>query len=254
LIEALRLQQFRVHYQPIVELKSGRCVGAEALLRWQLPDGSFIRPDLFIPLAEDNGLIQQLTDQLIDRVFDDLGAFLAVNQELHVSINLAAEDLTTLRVLDTLPAYLTRHGVRANQVCIEATERGFMDADRTRPIIDAFRAAGHPVSIDDFGTGYSSLAYLQNLHVDVLKIDKSFVDTLATESATSKVAPHIIEMAHSLGLKMVAEGIEMQAQADYLLEHGVQYGQGWLFGKAVPKQEFMDFCLANRKMSARHES
>lgn len=96
-------------------------------------------------------------------------------------------------------------------------------------------------------TGYSSLAYLQNLQVDVLKIDKSFVDTLATDSATSKVAPHIIEMAHELGLEMVAEGIELQTQADYLLAHGVQYGQGWLFSKALPKQEFIGFCLADKQ-------
>ncbi len=248
LLEALLLQQFQVHYQPIIELASGRCVGAEALLRWRLPDGSYVRPDIFIPQAQSDGLIQQITDRLITLIFSDVGNFLASRPDLHVSINVAPEDLQTRRVLDTLPVLLKKHGVAASQICIEATERGFIDADSARLIIDGFREAGHPVYIDDFGTGYSSLAYLQKLNVDVLKIDKLFVDTLVTEGVTNKVALHIIKMAHSLNLMMIAEGIEHAAQVDYLHKNGVQYGQGWLFAKAMPIKRFIEFCTEAKEI------
>jgi sensor c-di-GMP phosphodiesterase-like protein len=246
LLEALQLQQFQVHYQPIIELASGRCVGAEALLRWRLPNGSYVSPDIFIPQAQIDGLIEPITDCLISLVFTDMGGFLASRPDLRVSINLAPEDLQTRRVLDTLPALLKEHRVAASQLCIEATERGFIDAERARLVIDAFREAGHPVYIDDFGTGYSSLSYLQELNVDVLKIDKSFVDTLATDGVTNKVALHIIEMAHALNLIMIAEGIEDLAQVEYLRENGVQYGQGWLFAKAMPIKRFIEFCTERR--------
>lgn len=108
-----------------------------------------------------------------------------------------------------------------------------------RDTIQAFRDAGHPVYIDDFGTGYSSLSYLQSFKVDALKIDKSFVDTIGQEAASSTVAPHIIAMARSLGLQVVAEGIEDRAQADFLRDQGVDYGQGWLFGRPVPAVELV---------------
>ncbi|MBM3116244.1 EAL domain-containing protein [Jeongeupia naejangsanensis] len=239
---ALRKRQLFVEYQPIVALSGGECVGAEALLRWRQSDGSLVRPDLFIAQAEEDGMIQPLTDYLIERLFIELGAFLAINPGLHVSINLAAPDLTQRRVLDLLMPLLQRYAVRPEQICLEATERGFLDTRQTRLVMEDFRRAGHPIYIDDFGTGYSSLSCLQELPVDVLKIDKSFVDTLATSAATSKVAPHIIEMAHGLGLAMVAEGVETTVQAEYLREHGVQYGQGWLFARSLPAGEFIRYC------------
>ncbi|MGF6853199.1 sensor c-di-GMP phosphodiesterase-like protein [Paraburkholderia sp. CI3] len=118
----------------------------------------------------------------------------------------------------------------------------------TRQTIAAFRSAGHPVYIDDFGTGYSSLAYLQTFMIDALKIDKSFVDTIARDAASSIVAPHIIDMAHELGVEVVAEGIERDEQVEYLLRRGVQYGQGWLFAKAMRREELVAW------LEARHAS
>jgi sensor c-di-GMP phosphodiesterase-like protein len=114
-----------------------------------------------------------------------------------------------------------------------------MDADATRQTIAAFRDAGHPVYIDDFGTGYSSLSYLQTFTIDVLKIDKSFIDTIAQDAASSVVAPHIIEMAHELRVEIVAEGVERDVQVEYLVQRGVQYGQGWLFAKAMRVNELV---------------
>lgn len=238
---AVQRREFIVHYQPLVEMKTGICVGAEALVRWRRPDDSLVRPDSFIPLAEESGLIQAITDQVVDGVIKDLGPVLVADRSLHIAINLSADDIKSGRILPVIQAALANSGVATEQIWLEATERGFMDVKSARATIEQARRLGHSVAIDDFGTGYSSLQYLQDLPLDALKIDKSFIDTLGLVSATSAVTPHIIDIAKSLNLYIVAEGIERQEQADYLLERGVHYGQGWLYSKALPAPEFIAF-------------
>ncbi|MFJ5382795.1 EAL domain-containing protein [Cupriavidus sp. CER94] len=233
---AVRRHEMAVHYQPIVSLSDNQCVGVEALVRWRR-HGRLVRPNLFIPMAENAGLIQQITDQVLDIVLAELGTLLRRHPSFYVSINVGTEDLKSRRFLGVLTARLRGTGISPEQIRIEATERGFLEPDVARDTIQAFRDAGHPVYIDDFGTGYSSLSYLQSFKVDALKIDKSFVDTIGQEAASSTVAPHIIAMAQSLGLQVVAEGIEDRAQADFLRAQGVDYGQGWLFGRPVPAVE-----------------
>lgn len=235
---AVRRHEMAVHYQPIVSLVDDHCVGVEALVRWRR-HGRLVRPNLFIPMAENAGLIQQITDQVLDIVLAELGTLLRRHPSFYVSINVGVEDLKSLRFLGVLTARLRGTGIAPHQIRIEATERGFLEPDVARDTIQAFRDAGHPVYIDDFGTGYSSLSYLQSFKVDALKIDKSFVDTIGQEAASSTVAPHIIAMARSLGLQVVAEGIEYRAQADFLRDQGVDYGQGWLFGRPVPAVELV---------------
>ncbi|RXZ36126.1 EAL domain-containing protein [Oxalobacteraceae bacterium CAVE-383] len=238
---AVQRREFVVHYQPLIELKTGVCIGAEALVRWQRPDGAMVRPDLFIPLAEESGLILPITDQVVQGVIADLGALLVKNPGLHIAVNLSAQDIKTGRILPYLGQALRGTGIDTAQIWLEATERGFMDVEAAKKTLEQARLSGHAVSIDDFGTGYSSLSHLQDLPLDALKIDKSFIDTICTDSATSSVTPHIIAMAKSLGLKIVAEGIESQEQADYLLARDVEYGQGWLFSKALPAGDFITF-------------
>ena len=233
---AVRRHEMVVHYQPIVSLADQHWVGVEALVRWRR-HGRLVRPNLFIPMAENAGLIQQITDQVLDIVLAELGTLLRRHPPFYVSINVGAEDLKSRRFLGVLTARLRGTGIAPEQIRIEATERGFLEPDVARETIQAFRDAGHPVYIDDFGTGYSSLSYLQSFKVDALKIDKSFVDTIGHEAASSTVAPHIIAMARSLGLQVVAEGIEDTTQADFLRKQGVDYGQGWLFGRPVPAME-----------------
>lgn len=245
---AVHRREFIVHYQPLIEMKTGICVGAEALVRWRRPDGSLVRPDTFIPLAEESGLIQAITDQVIDGVIGDLGAVLVADRSLHIAINLSADDIKSGRVLPVIQAALANSGVLTEQIWLEATERGFMDVKSARATIEEARRLGHSVAIDDFGTGYSSLQYLQDLPLDALKIDKSFIDTVGLVSATSAVTPHIIDIAKSLNLYIVAEGIERQEQADYLLERGVHYGQGWLYSKALPAQEFIAFYNESKRV------
>ncbi|MGU3492415.1 EAL domain-containing protein [Xanthobacteraceae bacterium A53D] len=247
LAAAVREKEFVVHYQPLIELSTGACIGAEALVRWRRPDGSRIRPDLFLPLAEESGLILPITDQVIEAVVNDLGPLLAETPALHIAINLCADDLRTGRVLPVIEQALENTGVRKEQIWLEATERGFLDIEAARATIIKARAAGHRVAIDDFGTGYSSLQYLQELPLDALKIDKSFVDTIGRDAATSSVTLHIIDMAKTLNLHIVAEGVEEKEQLDYLVGNEVGYGQGWLFARPLPAAEFIAYQARNRE-------
>ncbi|EJM0961558.1 EAL domain-containing protein [Klebsiella pneumoniae] len=235
MLDALNSEAIQVHYQPIISLQEGKIAGAEALARWQQPDGTFLSPDIFIPLAEQTGLITQLTEDIVRKIFTDLGPWLRQRPEVHISINLSVDDLRSPTLPTLLHDQLQHWGIAAEQIILEITERGFVDPETTMPVIAHYRQAGHRISIDDFGTGYSSLSYLQKLDVDTLKIDKSFVDTLEYRPLT----PHIIEMAKALNLATVAEGVETESQRDWLRQHGVQYAQGWLYSKALPKEQFI---------------
>lgn len=237
LMDAIKNHEISVVYQPIVHLQSGESVGAEALIRWQQQDGSMLNPDVFIPLAEQTGLVTQLTEQVIEIIFHELGDWLHKHPLHHISVNMGTRDVRSLHILEVIRPYLARYLVKPGQIAFEITERGFADPKITAPIIAQYREAGHAIYIDDFGTGYSSLSYLQDLDVDILKIDKSFVDALEYKNVT----PHIIEMAKALNILMVAEGIETPGQATWLRKQGVQYGQGWLFSKALSKDKFIDW-------------
>lgn len=239
--DAIRRREIMVHYQPIVALDNGRIVGAEALARWQHEDGNFLAPDIFIPLAVDNGLMPQLTRLIVERVFTDMGPWLQQHPDQHISINLEPADLLDPTLPSLLAQLLEKWQLAPAQIALELTERGFADPAVSGPAIDTLRAAGHAIYIDDFGTGYCSLSYLQNLDVDIIKIDKSFVDALEHKTVT----PHIIEIAKALKLAMVAEGIETEGQLQWLAHYGVEYGQGWIYSKALPPHEFIRWAENN---------
>lgn len=233
--DAIENRDICVHYQPIVSLANGKIVGAEALARWPQTDGSWLSPDSFIPLAQQTGLSEPLTLLIIRSVFEDMGDWLRQHPQQHISINLESPVLTSEKIPQLLRDMINHYQVNPRQIALELTEREFADPKTSAPIISRYREAGHEIYLDDFGTGYSSLSYLQDLDVDILKIDKSFVDALEYKNVT----PHIIEMAKTLKLKMVAEGIETSKQEEWLRQHGVHYGQGWLYSKALPKEDFL---------------
>jgi sensor c-di-GMP phosphodiesterase-like protein len=242
---ALRRGELEVDYQPLVDLQSRRCVGAEALVRWRRADGQRVRPDLFIPQAEDSGQICAITRRVIELVLHEQAEFLREHPQLYISVNLAAADISGGTFVAHAQQLLAGCGVPAQQLLYEVTERGLVDVQLASSVLQAQRDSGHRIAIDDFGTGYSSLSYLQALPVDVLKIDKSFVDTLGSDAASSPVAPHIIQMARLLGLKVIAEGIEHEAQAQLLLSLGAHVGQGWLFSRPLDAAAFRAFVVAH---------
>ncbi|VVM57845.1 putative cyclic di-GMP phosphodiesterase PdeB [Pseudomonas fluorescens] len=248
---AIRRGELQVLYQPIFDLDSRNCVGAEALLRWRRPDGTLTSPDLFIPMAENTGQIRQMTDFVLQRLLEQLGQLLRANPQLYISVNLAACDVMVPRIGQVMARLLTLHRVAAKQIAFEVTERGLIDVVVARENLQALRDVGHQVLIDDFGTGYCSLAYLQTLPVDCLKIDKAFIDALGHDAASSGVAPHIIRMAQSLHLKVIAEGIEHEAQAQFLSSEGVKFGQGWLFAHALSAVQFIELITRGRRLAGR---
>jgi sensor c-di-GMP phosphodiesterase-like protein len=244
---ALKRKEFFLLYQPIVELRGGRCVGAEALIRWRRPNGEMVRPDLFIPVAEDVGLIHEVTKRVMEIVADEAEHLLKARPDFHIGINLSHVDLQLHDSPGLVRELIRKMGVQPHNILVEATERGFMQADKARQIMGEIRALNVKIAIDDFGTGYSSLSYLEKFPLDYLKIDKSFVDTMGGEAATSQVVVHIIEMAKSLNLEMIAEGVETEAQLKFLQQRGVQFAQGWFFGKPMPLRELAAFVAKMEK-------
>ncbi len=244
---ALRRGEIIAYYQPVVSFDSGRCVGAEALVRWRHPDGSVTGPDQFLPLAERCGLTEAITRTMLEAVLADLPSLLAVAPDATINLNLAPADLHDDRFLRLLDDGLRRCGLPASTIKLEITERGLVNSDQARGLIRRFRSNGHQVAVDDFGTGYSSLSYLQSFELDILKIDKTFVDAIGTEAATSQVIVHVIEMARALGLDLVAEGVQSDRQMIWLKQHGVGFGQGYLFSPGLPAETFRDF-LASRSV------
>lgn len=245
---ALHDHEFHMVYQPVVDLASGQWVGMEALMRWTRPNGHSIAPDIFIAAAEHSGQIRAVTQWMLRQVARETGHLLKAHPgRLHLAVNLASDDLSDAGFIEHWQALLDEYQLPATQLIGEITERVFMDAEQTGAQIHALRNLGVGIAIDDFGTGYSSLSYLAQMEMDYLKIDKIFVTPIGTGAVTANVVPHIISLAQSLNLKMVAEGVETPEQADWLRRHGVQLAQGWLFARPMPIQAFERQWLAQQQ-------
>jgi sensor c-di-GMP phosphodiesterase-like protein len=239
--DALDNQEFEVYYQPVVDLQDDRCVGAEALIRWRHPERGLVPPDLFIALAEETGAIIPMTRWIMRRVGEDMGPLLRANPDFHIAINLAPAHFANLDVVADAKQAAEAYGIEPARLLFEVTERGLVDDAGCRRVIEALGELGSEVAIDDFGTGYSSLAYVEKFHLDYLKIDKAFVSTIGTEAASAGLAAIIIDMARQLGLRIIAEGVETEAQMTYLRDHGVSNAQGWYFSKPLPAADFLEY-------------
>jgi len=238
---ALRTGDLEVVYQPIVRLSDRRRVGAEALLRWRDAQGKHISPDVFIAIAEQEGFISQITRFVLRRVLAELGDELRKRPDFRVTVNMSVRDLLD----STFPAYVS-HAMKAarlpaRSIGFEITERSTAEHAAIGRGIAQLREAGHCIYIDDFGADYSSLSYLAQLHVDAIKLDRSFTRALHEEDAGDSIAPQVVAMAKSLGLMLVVEGIEKNEQADYYLalDNGA-LSQGWLFGQPLTAEDLFD--------------
>ncbi|MEQ1486084.1 EAL domain-containing protein [Methyloglobulus sp.] len=240
--QAIDKNELCIHYQPIIDMVNNRCVGAEALIRWQHPDRGMIMPLVFIPIAEQTGMIRYITHWLIHRVELELGDFLIRNPDIHISINLSPADLGAdgnKAVSDDLLFKRIPH----KQIIYEITEHSLMPdhVKSVYEIMESLRKKGAKLAVDDFGTGYSSLSYLQRFPLDYLKIDKAFVDTIQSETSSTGLIDHVINIASAMQYDLIAEGIEHNHQMTYLKGHGVRFGQGFYFAKPSPVKEFIAF-------------
>jgi EAL domain-containing protein (putative c-di-GMP-specific phosphodiesterase class I) len=231
----VRDREWLLHYQPVVDLASGRVRGVEALVRWPDPAGGLVPPGEFIPLAEELGLIEAIGDWVVGELARQHARWRSRGIELEVGFNLSPRELWSpdlaVRVLDHLRA----EGVEPGHVVVEITESTAMaDPERTQRILDEMHAWGLSIALDDFGTGYSSLSRLKHLPVDILKIDRSFVTHVDTDRENASMVAAMIDLARNLGMTPLAEGIETDAELAFLLEHGCALGQGYLLGRPVP--------------------
>jgi diguanylate cyclase (GGDEF)-like protein/PAS domain S-box-containing protein len=249
---ALARNEFLLRYQPKMDLASGQVVGAEALLRWRLPGHGEIAPAQFIPLAEESRLILDIGAWVLNQVCSDYAGWQRrVADPGLVAINLSLKELNQASFVPRCRSVFEKYGVSPGRVELEITETTLMmNAAQTLPLLDELRAMGVHLSIDDFGTGYSSLSALQQFPIGTLKIDQSFVRNAATDPDDATIVRTIIEMGRSLGLQVLAEGIETQEQRSFLLLSGCQYGQGRLFGEPMTADEFLETML--RQATGQH--
>jgi diguanylate cyclase (GGDEF)-like protein len=236
---ALEKQQFRVFYQPVIELIDQRVSGVEALLRWQSPERGLVSPGLFIPVAEESDLILGLGDWVLRQAMRDIATLLpqlAADFELHV--NVSVRQLIQSDFAATLHKALSDHGMPAHHLTLEITESLLLGQDSvTEQRLREIRALGVKIAIDDFGTGYSSLAYLQRLPFDCLKIDQSFVRNLSKSTQDEAIVTAVLRMAEGLGVRAIAEGVETEAEAQRLRDLGCLQAQGYHFGRPMPLEQ-----------------
>jgi diguanylate cyclase (GGDEF)-like protein/PAS domain S-box-containing protein len=239
---AVEQEDWILHYQPVVELATGRVRGAEALVRWHQPNGGLVAPGEFIPLAEELGLIEAIGDWVIGDAMRQAAEWRSKGIELTIGFNLSPRELWSTHLPERILGKLKAAGVEPKTVVVEITESTAMaDPDRTQAILTEMHAWGLLLALDDFGTGYSSLSRLKHLPVDILKIDRSFVSRVDADADNANMVRAMIDLAQNLGMTALAEGIETEAELAFLAEHGCQLGQGFLFGRPLPASEIPAF-------------
>ncbi len=257
--EALRLKQLDVHYQPFINLLTRKVVGLEALMRWQHPVHGMVPADQFIPVAEETGLIVPMGNFVLHRTLQNMSAWRKAGVPLvPVSLNIAPAQLQRGELQSTIATLLKTHGIRAEMLQLEMTERAMFDSlapagENRQDSMARLRDLGVKIAIDDFGTGYSSLSYLKHWRVDALKIDRSFVRDLATDSSDLAIVSAIIAIARHLHIQVIAEGIEGYQQAEILRRLGCAVGQGFLFARPMAAAQCLELLGGNAETDKTEE-
>ncbi len=241
--EALKREELCLHYQPKLDLNSGRITGMEALLRWEHPEMGPISPTEFIPIAEESGSMVAIGEWVLrtacaqTRIWQDAGL-----EKVRVSVNVSSLQFIHQDLIEIVDRALRDARLQPEYLELEVTESVMMqDVQGSSRILRELRDRGVCVALDDFGTGYSSLSYVRSFPLDSLKIDASFVGDLTLDSGADGIIMAILAMAKVLGLNVIAEGVETKVQADFLRTNGCDEMQGWLFSRALAVQEFETF-------------
>ncbi len=246
---ALERDEFRVFYQPIVRLRDGQTAGLEALIRWQRPAHGLVPPAGFLSLSEDTGLICPIGRWVLERACADLAGFqkrfaaaAPGSPSLFVSVNVSAQQLQDPEQVAALGEVVERSGIDPAQIKLEITEGLLIDNPEAASVaLEGLKRLGVKLAIDDFGTGYSSLSYLRRYPIDTVKIDRSFVEAMRKDHGSLQIVRAITQLAQTLGMDVVAEGVERQEDIRHLQEFGCHYAQGYLFSKPAPFRQMLNF-------------
>lgn len=247
---ALRRGEFIGHVQPIFELSDKKIIAGEILARWQKADGTMIPPIEFIGLAEDNGLIVPITWQIMENTLVQMNGFLASHPEMRIGFNIAPSHLMSEGFAGDMLAIMSRFDVNPHQIIIEITERQqFDNIGNASDIIQKLRGFGFMISLDDTGTGHNGLSYVQKLGIDIIKVDKHFVDYVGIDRVATKIIEMLVQLAVELNMTIVAEGIETEAQLEALRALKVDKDQGYLVSRPLTPAAFIEFATAERPKS-----
>jgi sensor c-di-GMP phosphodiesterase-like protein len=237
---ALKAGEFVPYFQPIVDIRSGRLRGAEVLIRWRKPDGTIIPPASFIPLCESSGLIIDVTRALMRRVCQEAGAVLGARPHLKIGFNLTARHFADEEIVEDVRKIFTKSRLKLTQLVLEVTERQPIEnLTETRRVIAALQGLGVKVAIDDVGTGHSGLSYMLKLGVDIIKIDKMFIDSLGTDHNSNTIIETLIDLAQNMRMDVIAEGVESFEQVLHLRDIGIRAAQGFVFSPPLPCKAFL---------------
>ncbi|HEY6026612.1 MAG TPA: EAL domain-containing protein, partial [Pseudolabrys sp.] len=243
--EALKAGEFVPYYQPVVDIRSGQLRGAEVLVRWRKPDGSLVLPGSFIPLAESSGLIQEMTRQLMRKVCVEAGPAIGRRPGLKISFNFAGKLFGDEAIVNDVRKIFSKSPIKLSQVVLEVTERDPIEnLTQARQVIAALQGLGVRIAIDDVGTGHSGLSYMLKLGVDIIKIDKMFVDAIGTDRNSTTIVETLVDLAHNMRMDVVAEGVENFEQVMHLREVGIRSAQGYVFAPPLPGSAFLELVEA----------
>jgi sensor c-di-GMP phosphodiesterase-like protein len=250
--EAAARGEFIPYYQPVIDIQSGGLVGCEVLMRWRKPDGTIVEPAAFIRLAEASGLAFPMTLSLMRRVRAELGEAFGQRPDLTISINLFDGHFASLRTVKEIKAIFGNGKIAFGQLIFEVTERQRLaNIKRARVVIRRLQGLGARLALDDTGAGHAGLAYLQQLGVDVVKIDKLFIEMIDEEQQSAPIVDSLIKLGHDLKMEVVAEGVETLGQLEYLRARGADAAQGYLFSPALPASAFLDLVEAMAPLGPR---
>jgi sensor c-di-GMP phosphodiesterase-like protein len=241
----LEAGEFVPYYQPIVDIRSGQLRGAEVLVRWRKPDGTVVLPGAFIPLVESSGLIREMTRDLMRRVCAEAGAAVGCRPGLKISFNFAGKLFSDDSIVKDVRKIFSNSPIKLAQVVLEVTERDPIENfTEARQIIAALQGLGVRIAIDDVGTGHSGLSYMLKLGVDIIKIDKMFVDAIGTDRNSTTIVETLVDLAHNMRMDVVAEGVENFEQVIHLRELGIRSAQGYVFAPPLPGTAFLQLVEA----------